>query len=164
MHLIWLLQVTSCTHIFCKSCLIDFSASVGQVSCPSCSEPLTVDFTANDKGDQKSKATIKGFRSSSILNRIHLDNFQTSTKIEALVSNYLPINEYILSRLYMFLYFIIFLSLRVQEAAILHHLQELDMFPKAPIPSNLADIGSRCYAFSLSGCCTLVNLLDMHLG
>ncbi|KAG5606812.1 hypothetical protein H5410_028304 [Solanum commersonii] len=76
--------VTSCTHVFCKSCLIDFSASVGQVSCPSCSKPLTVDFTANDKGDQKSKATIKGFRSSSILNRIHLDDFQTSTKIEAL--------------------------------------------------------------------------------
>ncbi|MCD7445854.1 hypothetical protein HAX54_015578 [Datura stramonium] len=76
--------VTSCTHVFCKSCLIDFSASVGQVSCPSCSKPLTVDFTANDKGDQKSKATIKGFRSSSILNRICLEDFQTSTKIEAL--------------------------------------------------------------------------------
>ncbi|KAK4372724.1 hypothetical protein RND71_008108 [Anisodus tanguticus] len=76
--------VTSCTHVFCKSCLIDFSASVGQVSCPSCSKPLTVDFTANDKGDQKSKATIKGFRSSSILNRIRLDDFQTSTKIDAL--------------------------------------------------------------------------------
>lgn len=76
--------ITSCTHVFCKSCLIDFSASVGQVSCPSCSKPLTVDFTANDKGDQKSKVTIKGFRSSSILNRIHLDDFQTSTKIEAL--------------------------------------------------------------------------------
>ncbi|XP_059318116.1 DNA repair protein RAD16-like isoform X2 [Lycium ferocissimum] len=76
--------VTSCTHVFCKSCLINFSASVGQVSCPSCSKPLTVDFTANDKGDQKSKATIKGFRSSSILNRICLDDFQTSTKIDAL--------------------------------------------------------------------------------
>ncbi|KAM3344549.1 DNA repair protein RAD16 [Capsicum galapagoense] len=76
--------VTSCTHVFCKSCLIDFSASVGQVSCPSCSKPLTVDFTANDKGDQKSKATIKGFKSSSILNRIRLDDFQTSTKIDAL--------------------------------------------------------------------------------
>ncbi|KAF3647947.1 putative transcription factor bHLH84-like [Capsicum annuum] len=76
--------VTSCTHVFCKSCLIDFSASVGQVSCPSCSKPLTVDFTANDEGDQKSKATIKGFKSSSILNRIRLDDFQTSTKIDAL--------------------------------------------------------------------------------
>ncbi|XP_059661087.1 DNA repair protein RAD16 isoform X2 [Cornus florida] len=77
--------VTSCAHIFCKSCLIDYSASVGQVSCPSCSKPLTVDFTTNfDHGDQNTKTTIKGFKSSSILNRIQLDDFQTSTKIEAL--------------------------------------------------------------------------------
>ncbi|XP_009795273.1 DNA repair protein RAD16 [Nicotiana sylvestris] len=76
--------VASCTHVFCKSCLIDFSATVGQVSCPSCSKPLAVDFTANDKGDQKTKPTVKGFRSSSILNRIRLNDFQTSTKIDAL--------------------------------------------------------------------------------
>ncbi|XP_054811876.1 ATP-dependent helicase rhp16-like isoform X2 [Prosopis cineraria] len=77
--------VTSCEHIFCKACLIDFSASLGQVSCPSCSKLLTVDLTSNiDVGDQSRKTTIKGFRSSSILNRIRLENFQTSTKIEAL--------------------------------------------------------------------------------
>ncbi|WMV38366.1 hypothetical protein MTR67_031751 [Solanum verrucosum] len=73
--------VTSCTHVFCKSCLISFSAVMGQISCPSCSKSFIVDFTAND---QKTKANIKGFRSSSILNKIRLDNFQTSTKIEAL--------------------------------------------------------------------------------
>ncbi|XP_049377528.1 ATP-dependent helicase rhp16-like [Solanum stenotomum] len=73
--------VTSCTHVFCKSCLISFSAVMGQISCPSCSKSFIVDFTTND---QKTKANIKGFRSSSILNKIRLDNFQTSTKIEAL--------------------------------------------------------------------------------
>ena len=77
-----LLQVTSCEHVFCKACLLSF----GQASCPTCSKLLTVDFTKNvDNGDQTSKTTIKGFRSSSILNRIQLDDFQTSTKIEALV-------------------------------------------------------------------------------
>lgn len=78
--------VTSCTHVFCKSCLIDFSASVGQVTCPTCSKPLTVDFSSNkDQGDQNIiKTTVKGFRSTSILNRIRLDDFQTSTKIDAL--------------------------------------------------------------------------------
>lgn len=77
--------VTSCEHVFCKACLIDFSASLGQVSCPICSKLLTVDLTSNkDVEDQASKTTIKGFRSSSILNRIRLENFQTSTKIEAL--------------------------------------------------------------------------------
>ncbi|KAH6780513.1 Helicase protein with RING/U-box domain-containing protein [Perilla frutescens var. hirtella] len=77
--------VTSCGHAFCKPCLIDFSDSMGQNSCPSCSKPLTVDFTANKDGkEHSSKTTIKGFRSSSILNRIQLDDFQTSTKIDAL--------------------------------------------------------------------------------
>ncbi|KAB1201985.1 ATP-dependent helicase rhp16 [Morella rubra] len=77
--------VTACEHVFCKACLIDFSASLGQASCPSCSKLLTVDLTRNmNDGDQASKTTIKGFRSSSILNRIQLDDFQTSTKIEAL--------------------------------------------------------------------------------
>ncbi|KAL9225985.1 hypothetical protein vseg_001847 [Gypsophila vaccaria] len=35
-------------------------------------------------GSQRTKSKVKGFRSSSILNRIRLDNFQTSTKIDAL--------------------------------------------------------------------------------
>ncbi|XP_057792639.1 LOW QUALITY PROTEIN: DNA repair protein RAD16-like [Salvia miltiorrhiza] len=77
--------VTSCGHTFCKPCLIDFSASMGQNSCPTCSKPLTVDFTSNKDGkEQRSKTTIKGFRASSILNRIQLHDFQTSTKIDAL--------------------------------------------------------------------------------
>ncbi|KAG5606816.1 hypothetical protein H5410_028308 [Solanum commersonii] len=61
--------------------LLNFSATVGQFSCPSCFKSITVDFTTND---QKAKETMKGFRSSSILNRICLDNFLTSIKIEAL--------------------------------------------------------------------------------
>ncbi|CAJ2654829.1 unnamed protein product [Trifolium pratense] len=75
--------VTSCQHTFCKGCLIDFSASLGRVSCPSCSTLLTVDLTSNNDA-VVNKTTIKGFRSSSILNRIQIENFQTSTKIEAL--------------------------------------------------------------------------------
>ncbi|XP_062081384.1 ATP-dependent helicase rhp16-like [Humulus lupulus] len=59
--------VTSCEHAFCKACLIDYVASLGQVSCPSCSTLLTVDLTAiADNGNQTSKTTIKGFRASSI--------------------------------------------------------------------------------------------------
>ncbi|TYI36131.1 hypothetical protein E1A91_A03G112700v1 [Gossypium mustelinum] len=76
--------VTACAHVFCKACLIDFSASLGNVSCPSCSRLLTVDLTTNADGGQSSKTTLKGFKSSSILNRIQLNDFQTSTKIEAL--------------------------------------------------------------------------------
>ncbi|KAL1555518.1 DNA repair protein RAD16-like [Salvia divinorum] len=68
--------VTSCGHTFCKPCLFGISA---------CSKPLTVDFSTNKDGkEQRSKKTIEGFRPSSILNTIPLEDFQTSTKIEAL--------------------------------------------------------------------------------
>ncbi|KAJ3705333.1 hypothetical protein LUZ61_009038 [Rhynchospora tenuis] len=77
--------VTSCEHSFCKSCLIDYGSSLGSPSCPTCSTPLTVDLTTKNSGDKSQKASkVKGFRGSSILNRINLSNFKTSTKIEAL--------------------------------------------------------------------------------
>ncbi|KAJ4868367.1 Helicase protein with RING/U-box domain [Raphanus sativus] len=78
--------VTSCGHEFCKACLIDFSASLGSFSCPTCLELPTMDWTTDADTEQQaeSKTTPKGFRASSILNLIKLDDFQTSTKIEAL--------------------------------------------------------------------------------
>ncbi|WMV38998.1 hypothetical protein MTR67_032383 [Solanum verrucosum] len=77
--------VTSCRHVFCKACLIGLAENVEKMPCPSCTELLTFDFTTNnDKGDSNYKPTVKGFRSSSILNGIQLDKFQTSTKIDAL--------------------------------------------------------------------------------
>ncbi|KAM7274565.1 hypothetical protein ACFE04_016431 [Oxalis oulophora] len=77
--------VTSCcSHVFCKVCLINFASALGQVSCPSCSKPLTVDLTKDVKAVSQTKISIKGFKASSILNRIQLDDFQSSTKIEAL--------------------------------------------------------------------------------
>lgn len=77
--------VTSCVHVFCKACLLEFSTASGQLSCPSCSKPVTLDLSSkSDVGNNSSKSTIKGFKSTSILNRIQLNEFQTSTKIEAL--------------------------------------------------------------------------------
>lgn len=76
--------VTSCGHIFCRTCLIEFSSTVDQPSCPTCAKPLTADFTSSSStGVQRAKTSVNGFRSSSILNRIQLDDFQTSTKIDA---------------------------------------------------------------------------------
>ncbi|KAJ4828712.1 hypothetical protein Tsubulata_038330 [Turnera subulata] len=80
------LVVTSCSHVFCKACLIDFSASLGKSACPTCSRSLTLDFTAPVAcGGPTGRKGITGFKSSSILSRIQLENFQTSTKIEALM-------------------------------------------------------------------------------
>lgn len=66
---------------------MDYAASYGEPTCPTCSKPLTVDFSAKkyDQEPKKPKTSFKGFKSSSIINRIRLENFQTSTKIDALV-------------------------------------------------------------------------------
>uniref|UniRef100_A0A0E0EBQ8 DNA repair protein RAD16 n=1 Tax=Oryza meridionalis TaxID=40149 RepID=A0A0E0EBQ8_9ORYZ len=76
--------VTSCEHVFCKNCLIDYSATLGNVSCPSCSVPLTVDLTTRSSGE-KVTPNLKGGKRSGILGRLqNLADFKTSTKIDAL--------------------------------------------------------------------------------
>ncbi|PKA46702.1 Putative SWI/SNF-related matrix-associated actin-dependent regulator of chromatin subfamily A member 3-like 2 [Apostasia shenzhenica] len=77
--------VTNCAHVFCKGCLIDYTAASGNVLCPSCARPLTVDLTTNcDSGGKNSSSPIKGSKHSRILGRIDKDSFHTSTKIDAL--------------------------------------------------------------------------------
>ncbi|XP_062189121.1 ATP-dependent helicase rhp16-like isoform X2 [Phragmites australis] len=76
--------VTSCDHVFCKTCLIDYSATLGNVSCPSCSKPLTVDLTTQNSGE-KVTPNAGGRKCSGILGRLEsLADFKTSTKIDAL--------------------------------------------------------------------------------
>ncbi|KAM3365786.1 hypothetical protein ACQJBY_015440 [Aegilops geniculata] len=76
--------VTSCDHVFCKTCLMEYSATLGNVSCPSCSTPLTVDLTT-ENSRRKVPANLKGGKRSGILARLQsLADFKTSTKIDAL--------------------------------------------------------------------------------
>ncbi|GJN32434.1 hypothetical protein PR202_gb20943 [Eleusine coracana subsp. coracana] len=76
--------VTSCDHAFCKTCLMDYSATLGNVLCPSCSQPLTVDLTTTNSGERVTP-NVKGRKRSGILSRLaSLADFKTSTKIDAL--------------------------------------------------------------------------------
>eukprot|EP00252_Welwitschia_mirabilis_P009544 TRINITY_DN2218_c0_g1_i3.p1 TRINITY_DN2218_c0_g1~~TRINITY_DN2218_c0_g1_i3.p1 ORF type:complete len:916 (-),score=200.01 TRINITY_DN2218_c0_g1_i3:671-3418(-) len=72
----------SCGHTFCRVCIEEHTANSMQASCPSCSTPLTIDLTGRTK--TQSPDIMKKAMGSSILNRIDLENFQTSTKIDAL--------------------------------------------------------------------------------
>jgi DNA repair protein RAD16 len=96
--------LSKCKHIFCRSCAVSFVSSVTEndndsenskkstgSSCPHCFKPLTIDLeqdtyvppqseentTASTKKDQKKKL--------SILDKIDLENWRSSTKIEALL-------------------------------------------------------------------------------
>ncbi|XP_051215699.1 DNA repair protein RAD16 [Lolium perenne] len=75
---------TSCDHVFCKTCLLDYAATLENVTCPTCSIPITVDFTT-ESSREKVPANLKGSKRSGILGRLQsLADFKTSTKIDAL--------------------------------------------------------------------------------
>lgn len=104
-----LFQVASCGHVFCKNCLQPLALAPGLALCSFCSTPFTVESAAmeenyfNMKNYTCSGTTFKEFRSSIILNRIPPDEFQTSTKIEALVcliyNNLFPVLDLQLKRI-----------------------------------------------------------------
>ncbi|XP_010522368.1 PREDICTED: ATP-dependent helicase rhp16-like isoform X2 [Tarenaya hassleriana] len=70
--------VARCGHVFCMGCVLDFPGFERNTPCPACSK-LTTPARKNNQ-----KSAVPGFKASSIINKINLDNFQSSTKIEAL--------------------------------------------------------------------------------
>lgn len=88
----WVGQTTGCNHNFCRACIQGYIDAAQDVTsqCPKCLRPLTVDLTgkvpaAAAAAGGKSSVTGRSYKRSSILNRIDLGSFQTSTKIEAVV-------------------------------------------------------------------------------
>lgn len=77
--------IASCGHTFCRGCIQEYTSTSGQYSCPSCLKPLTIDLTGRrNANNQETTNKIKGYKRSSILGKIDLQEFQTSTKIDAL--------------------------------------------------------------------------------
>ncbi|KAG5192746.1 P-loop containing nucleoside triphosphate hydrolase protein [Tribonema minus] len=81
-----------CGHPFCRSCVVDLMTTAMEgvaMECPTCSKPLTVDLNADEGGRSKGKAVgtlrMRNVQKKSIINKIDLAKFQTSTKLEALM-------------------------------------------------------------------------------
>ena len=88
---------------FCRSCVIEYLGGAGgeRTPCPSCRSPFSVDLnqTSSDSTDDGTLSVAKSasnfkmpslkelphVQTGSILRRINLAEFATSTKIEALV-------------------------------------------------------------------------------
>lgn len=88
---------SACGHAFCRLCAVEYLEGAGNgaaTACPTCAAPLTINLaapsTAAAAGATAATAVIPKRRSAggpaanSILSRIDLANFQSSTKIEAL--------------------------------------------------------------------------------
>jgi len=84
----------ACGHTFCKPCLADLLGTVGGAEagsttlCPECSEPLTIStLSSNSASFAGSAALANGGvvikrKGKSFLDKINLDQFQSSTKLE----------------------------------------------------------------------------------
>ncbi|CAD0099526.1 unnamed protein product [Aureobasidium mustum] len=75
---------SKCKHDFCRSCVKNYAQSVeedaGDVDCPRCHIPLSIDFDMPEL--EQNEEDVK---KNSIINRIKMENWTSSTKIEMLV-------------------------------------------------------------------------------
>ncbi|EGD97000.1 DNA repair protein RAD16 [Trichophyton tonsurans CBS 112818] len=72
-----------CKHEFCRQCAKEYMASVqygSEPDCPRCHLPLSIDFEQPDIEQDEG-----GVKKNSIINRIKMENWTSSTKIEMLV-------------------------------------------------------------------------------
>lgn len=74
---------SKCHHVFCRVCVTDYADgfSGAAVECPVCHIPLNIDFTA----PALETANEDLIKRNSILNRIDMSKWRSSSKIEALV-------------------------------------------------------------------------------
>ncbi|GAB7347785.1 hypothetical protein MBLNU459_g5326t1 [Dothideomycetes sp. NU459] len=75
---------SKCKHEFCRSCVKNFvqqiESSGGEADCPRCHIPLSIDFDQPEIEQDE-----EDVKKSSIINRIKMENWTSSTKIEMLV-------------------------------------------------------------------------------
>lgn len=69
-----------CKHDFCRSCANSYLSSQDQPDCPQCHIPLSIDLEQPEM--EQDEALVK---KSSIINRINMKNWTSSSKIELLV-------------------------------------------------------------------------------
>ncbi|SPN97241.1 related to nucleotide exsicion repair protein RAD16 [Cephalotrichum gorgonifer] len=71
---------SKCHHHFCRACARNYLDSIAQPECPRCHVPLAVDITQPEI--EQDQLLLK---KTSIVNRIQMENWTSSTKIELLV-------------------------------------------------------------------------------
>jgi len=83
--------IASCKHVFCREDVRLYinSCMNNKVECPICFRPLTIDL--NQSAYEPAKSAIQGRQS--ILSRIDLDKWRSSTKIEALLEELTILTE-----------------------------------------------------------------------
>ncbi|KAF8941380.1 DNA repair protein rad16 [Dissophora ornata] len=85
--------VSKCHHLFCREDAEQYitSSSVEAPECPVCHIPLSIDLFqptyVKDEDQEETEVKHRNFARTSIVNRINMDTWRSSTKIEALVEH-----------------------------------------------------------------------------
>ncbi|KAG9243124.1 DNA repair protein RAD16 [Calycina marina] len=153
---------SSCRHEFCRECAKNYLHASESPDCPTCHIPLAIDLEMPSI-EQDEQAVKK----SSIINRIKMENWTSSSKIEALVHDLHELrSKNMSSKSIIFSQFTTMLQLvewRLRRAGITTVMLDGSMTPaqrQASINHFMADVNVECFLVSLKAGGVALNLTE----
>jgi DNA repair protein RAD16 len=157
---------STCRHDFCRSCVRNYLKSSDETNtqpdCPQCHIPLSIDLEQPEM--EQDQALVK---KSSIINRIKMENWTSSSKIEALVHDLHSLrSRNSSSKSIIFSQFTTMLQLvewRLRRAGITTVMLDGSMTPaqrQASINHFMTDVNVECFLVSLKAGGVALNLTE----
>ncbi|PMD34537.1 hypothetical protein L207DRAFT_467188 [Hyaloscypha variabilis F] len=153
---------SSCRHDFCRECAKNYLHSSENPDCPVCHIPLSIDLEQPDI--EQDEQMVK---KSSIINRIKMENWTSSSKIEALVHDLHELRSKNMShKSIIFSQFTTMLQLvewRLRRAGITTVMLDGSMTPaqrQASINHFMTDVNVECFLVSLKAGGVALNLTE----
>ncbi|TVY58107.1 DNA repair protein RAD16 [Lachnellula cervina] len=153
---------SSCRHEFCRECAKNYLNSSDEPDCPQCHIPLSIDLEQPDI--EQDEQMVK---KSSIINRIKMENWTSSSKIEALVHDIWQLRSKTrTTKSIIFSQFTTMLQLvewRLRRAGITTVMLDGSMTPaqrQASINHFMTDVNVECFLVSLKAGGVALNLTE----
>ncbi|KAH8670378.1 SNF2 family N-terminal domain-containing protein [Tricladium varicosporioides] len=153
---------STCRHDFCRECAKNYLRSSDSPDCPQCHIPLSIDLEAPEI--EQDEQMVK---KSSIINRIKMENWTSSSKIEALVHDLWQLRSKNRShKSIIFSQFTTMLQLvewRLRRAGITTVMLDGSMTPaqrQASINHFMTDVNVECFLVSLKAGGVALNLTE----
>ncbi|ESZ94607.1 hypothetical protein SBOR_5018 [Sclerotinia borealis F-4128] len=153
---------SACRHDFCRECAKNYLRSSETPDCPQCHIPLTIDL--EQPAIEQDEVQVK---KSSIINRIKMENWTSSSKIEALVHDLYQLrSKNSSSKSIIFSQFTTMLQLvewRLRRAGITTVMLDGSMTPaqrQASINHFMTDVNVECFLVSLKAGGVALNLTE----
>ncbi|KAG9235690.1 SNF2 family N-terminal domain-containing protein [Amylocarpus encephaloides] len=151
---------STCRHDFCRECVKNYLRSSDSPDCPHCHIPLSIDLEQPDIEQDEQQV-----KKSSIINRIKMENWTSSSKIEALVHNIWQLrSKHRTTKSIIFSQFTTMLQLvewRLRRAGITTVMLDGSMTPaqrQASINHFMTNVNVECFLVSLKAGGVALNL------